>query len=163
MNEYLLKEKILYLGKYYRVEVSLVEDDEAYYELSDNTIHIYLKEINQINLHKAIKKFYYKECKTIVESRVKIYQKEFKTKAKSIKISDNNSNWGSCDSLYRLTFNWKLSMAPLDVIDYVVVHELCHMVHLNHDRSFWRLVGKHISRYEEKKEWLDINTCRMVI
>lgn len=163
MNQYLLKEKVLYLGEYYRVEVSLVEDNKDYYELSDNTIHIYLKEINQTNLYKAIKRFYYKQCKTIVESRVKIYQKEFKTKPKAIKISDNNSNWGSCDSLYRLTFNWKLAMAPLEVIDYVVVHELCHMVHLNHDRSFWRLVGRHIDRYEQKKEWLDINAWKMII
>ena len=45
-------------------------------------------------------------------------------------------------------------MAPLKVIDYVVVHEMCHMVHMNHDRSFWRLVGKIIPDYEQRENWL---------
>ena len=54
-------------------------------------------------------------------------------------------------------------MAPLNVIDYVVVHEMCHMVHLNHDRSFWRLVGKIIPDYEQRENWLNFSNWKMTV
>ncbi len=54
-------------------------------------------------------------------------------------------------------------MAPLRVIDYVVVHEMCHMVHMNHDRSFWRLVGKIIPDYEQRENWLALSNWKMVV
>jgi hypothetical protein len=52
-------------------------------------------------------------------------------------------------------------MAPMEVIDYVVVHEMCHMVHMNHDRSFWRLVGKIMPEYERYEHWLAVSGWRM--
>ncbi len=76
-------------------------------------------------------------------------------------ISDSKSTWGTCDSMRQLTFNWKLAMAPLEVIDYVVVHEMCHLVHLNHDRSFWRLVGKILPNYEQRENWLALSSWKM--
>lgn len=54
-------------------------------------------------------------------------------------------------------------MAPLDVIDYIVIHEMCHMVHMNHDRSFWRLVGKYMPNYDEKQAWLANSHWKMVL
>ncbi len=70
---------------------------------------------------------------------------------------------GTCNSKRELTFNWKLAMAPLDVIDYIVIHEMCHMVHMNHDRSFWRLVGKYMPNYDEKQAWLANSHWKMVL
>ena len=54
-------------------------------------------------------------------------------------------------------------MAPLEVIDYVVVHEMCHMVHLNHDRSFWRLVGKMSPNFKEQENWLAQSSWKMTV
>jgi len=64
--------------------------------------------------------------------------------------------------MYDLLYK-KLAMAPLEVIDYIVVHEMCHMVHLNHDRSFWRLVGKMLPDYEERESWLAQSSWKMVV
>ncbi len=114
-------------------------------------------------LKKAMTRFYKQQCKKIVESRIRHYQPQFKMKPKSITISSNKKNWGSCSSLRELTFNWKLAMAPMEVVDYVVVHEMCHMVHMNHDRSFWRLVGKFIPDYETRQEWLRDSHWKMVV
>ena len=102
----------------------------------------------------ALKKFYTQKTKQIVKKRVNHYEKLIGVKAKSITIVDSPKSWGTCNGLKELTFNYRLSMAPPAVIDYVVIHELCHILHLNHDRSFWRKVGAYDHSYEEKEAYL---------
>src|SRR5581483_11642659 len=72
-----------------------------------------------------------------------------------LSIRDQVSRWGSCSSAGSLSFNWRLVLAPHDVLDYVVVHEVCHLVEHNHGRSFWRLVERRRPGYRESKAWLD--------
>src|SRR5579883_2598917 len=70
-------------------------------------------------------------------------------------IRDQRSRWGSCSSKGALSFNWRLVLTPHDVLDYVVVHEVCHLVEHNHGAAFWRLVERRRPRYRESREWLD--------
>jgi predicted metal-dependent hydrolase len=70
-------------------------------------------------------------------------------------LRDQRSRWGSCSSAGALSFNWRLVLAPHDVLDYVVVHEVCHLVELNHGPAFWRLVEKRRPDYVASKQWLD--------
>jgi predicted metal-dependent hydrolase len=70
-------------------------------------------------------------------------------------IRDQISRWGSCSTAGSLSFNWRLVLAPHDVLDYVVVHEVCHLVEHNHGPSFWALVEKRRPAYAESKAWLD--------
>jgi predicted metal-dependent hydrolase len=72
-----------------------------------------------------------------------------------ITLRDQRSRWGSCSSKGTLSFNWRLVLAPHDVLDYVVVHEICHLVELNHSPRFWRLVAKRRPDYADAKRWLD--------
>jgi predicted metal-dependent hydrolase len=72
-----------------------------------------------------------------------------------ITLRDQRSRWGSCSSKGTLSFNWRLVLAPHDVLDYVVVHEICHLVELNHGKRFWRLVERRRPDYRESKRWLD--------
>jgi predicted metal-dependent hydrolase len=72
-----------------------------------------------------------------------------------ITMRNQRSRWGSCSSSGALSFNWRLVLAPHDVLDYVVVHEVCHLVELNHGPAFWRLVEKRRPGYAESKQWLD--------
>jgi len=102
-----------------------------------------------VELYEPLKSFYMKAAKKYIDKRLRYYQKEFKEKYKSYTITNDDRKWGSCDSKRNLTFNWKLMMFPENAIDYVIVHELCHLSHMNHDRSFWRLVGKHCPTYKE--------------
>lgn len=106
-------------------------------------------EAGEVDLYEPLKSFYMKSAKKHIDKRLKHYQKQFKEKYKSFTIASDDSRWGSCDSQRRLTFHWKLMMFPQNAIDYVVVHEMCHLSHMNHDRSFWRLVGKHCPNYKE--------------
>jgi len=72
-----------------------------------------------------------------------------------ISLRDQRSRWGSCSSRGNLSFNWRLVLAPHDVLDYVVVHEVCHLVELHHRSAFWNLVAKRRPYYAESKRWLD--------
>ena len=157
-------EVFLYLGVSYPIIIfDNQEEKQDYVVFEQEQIQVYVKQQNDESIKQALKRFYYQRCKSLIESRIRVYQSEFKMKPRSIRITDDSSNWGTCNSKLELTFNWKLAMAPIEVIDYVVVHEMCHMVHLNHDRSFWRLVGKMLPDYERKSAWLALSHWKMMV
>jgi predicted metal-dependent hydrolase len=72
-----------------------------------------------------------------------------------IQIRDQRSRWGSCSTRGTLSFNWRLVLAPLEVLDYVVVHELCHLRHPNHSGRFWRLVEERRPNFRAQRDWLN--------
>ncbi len=71
-----------------------------------------------------------------------------------IRIGDQRTLWGSCSRGGTLSFNWRLVLAPVEVLDYVVVHELCHLRFLDHSRRFWRLVEERRPHWREQRAWL---------
>jgi predicted metal-dependent hydrolase len=71
-----------------------------------------------------------------------------------VQIRDQRSRWGSCSTRGTLSFNWRLVLAPFDVLDYVVVHELCHLREPNHSRRFWKLVEQRRPDWREQRDWL---------
>ncbi|MGG3804234.1 M48 family metallopeptidase [Metabacillus fastidiosus] len=155
---------ILYLGNNYPIhifqDINIAQEHALF---KDEKLHIYVKQPDREKIKQVLKRFYYQQCKALVEDGISFYQSNFKTKPRSIRISDSKTTWGTCDSKMQLTFNWRLAMAPREVIDYVVVHEMCHMVHMNHDRSFWRLVGKIMPDYKEKENWLALSSWKMTV
>ena len=78
-------------------------------------------------------------------------------KVKEIKVRSYKNRWGSCSSNGNISYNWKLIMAPEKIIDYVIIHELCHLIHFNHSRDYWGEVSKKLPNYRESKEWLKSN------
>ena len=75
-----------------------------------------------------------------------------------VAIRDQKSRWGSCSRKGNLNFNWKLIMAPPQALDYVVIHELCHLWEFNHSPRFWALVEAQMPEYEVWKKWLKAHT-----
>ncbi|NOU95902.1 DUF45 domain-containing protein [Paenibacillus sp. LMG 31456] len=136
-REYQDQGKFLHLGKEYYLH-ELIETGE----------------LNEEELKKNLKKFYFLSCKKIIGDRISGYQLQLKVKPKTIDIVESSTKWGSCSSDKKLTFNYRLAMAPIEVIDYVIIHELCHLLHMNHDRSFWRRVGSIMPDYKEKQDFL---------
>mgnify|MGYP001430072983 CR=1 FL=1 len=129
--------KFLHLGRYYALQ-----------ELIDT------EGLSEEELRLNLRKFYFASCKKVIAERIKPYQTMLKVKPKSIDIVESATKWGSCSSSKKLTFNYRLAMAPLEVIDYVIIHELCHLTHMNHDRSFWRLLGSIMPDYKDKEAYL---------
>ncbi len=81
----------------------------------------------------------------------------------SIGIKSYRSRWGSCHADGRIYFNWRIIMAPAHVVRYVAVHELCHLLHANHSKAFWRSVADHEPDYREAIEWLKINGLTLAL
>lgn len=120
-------------------------------------------ELTEEELKKNLKKFYISGCKQIIGERIKIYQQQLGVKPKIFEIVESKVKWGSCSADKKLTFNYRLAMAPIEVIDYVIIHELCHLTHMNHDRSFWRRVGSIVPDYKKKQEYLATHGQNMTL
>ena len=71
------------------------------------------------------------------------------------------NRWASCSAKGNINFHWKCAMAPMDVLQYIIVHELAHLIHLNHTTEFWNEVDKVLPKYEEQISWLKINGVGM--
>nr|WP_207789036.1 M48 family metallopeptidase [Neobacillus terrae] len=98
-----------------------------------------------------------------VTERINYYQHYFKKKPSSIKVKEQQKRWASCTSKDELLFNWRCVMAPSPVLDYIVVHEMCHMLFKNHSQNFWDLLASVLCDYERRKEWLRNFGVRMDI
>ncbi|PIS19674.1 MAG: M48 family peptidase [Zetaproteobacteria bacterium CG12_big_fil_rev_8_21_14_0_65_55_1124] len=102
----------------------------------------------------ALTRWYKQQARLVLTERADLLTKKFGQQPTLIGIKSYRSRWGSCHSDGRIYFNWRLVMAPQNVIDYVVVHELCHLMHHNHSRDFWDQVAKLFPDYKEQRRWL---------
>ena len=114
---------------------------------------IYLSQAETKRLE-ALEKRYRKEARVRIESRVAYYHTITGGNYTSVTIRDQKTRWGSCSSRGTLSFNYRLIYAPPEILDYVVVHELCHLTHMNHSRDFWNMVGSVMPEYKTYRKWL---------
>lgn len=97
---------------------------------------------------------YRNTARQLFTSRVAFYHALTGGTYTSIAIRDQRTRWGSCSSRGTLSFNYRLVFAPPRVLDYVVVHELCHLTHMNHSRDFWDMVERIMPDYKVHRRWL---------
>jgi predicted metal-dependent hydrolase len=81
----------------------------------------------------------------------------------SVRIGNQRTRWGSCSETGAMSFNWRLLLAPEEVLDYVVWHEACHLRHLDHSPRFWALLERHRPGYREQKAWLRRHGATLVL
>lgn len=108
----------------------------------------------------AVKNWYEDRAKQILPARVEQYRRQLGETIGTVRIKNVKSRWGSCSSKRNLNFNWRLVMAPPEVLDYVVVHELCHLRQMNHSAAFWSLVEEILPDYKRRRDWL--KTCGLI-
>jgi len=122
---------------------------------------IHHKQSNKLQLALVIKKqiecYFKQQAQNIILPKVEYYAKLTQLAPTAIKIRQYRARWGSCNNRGELSFNYLLMMLPIHVIDYVVVHELCHLRYLNHSKVFWQLVAKYYPDYLEAKKWIKDN------
>ena len=110
-----------------------------------------IREQNQLA---ALEKRYKKAAREYIPTRVAFFQKFTGGSYEKITIRDQKTRWGSCSSNGTLSFNYRLMLAPPRILDYVVVHELCHLKHMDHSPAFWQAVEAVLPDYRERKLWL---------
>jgi predicted metal-dependent hydrolase len=102
----------------------------------------------------VVSRFYSQQGKKLLAARVDHFSARMGLVPVSVSFRSQKTRWGSCSSRGQISLNWRLVFAPLEVIDYVVVHELAHLKHYDHSKSFWNLVGVHIPDYLRLRQWL---------
>lgn len=102
-------------------------------------------------------------AKNYIPQRVAYYAKLLDVTYGNITIRDQKTRWGSCSSKGNLNFNWRLMLAPPKVLDYVVIHELCHRKEMNHSPRFWAHVASIMPDYKEHRQWLKANGKTLTI
>jgi predicted metal-dependent hydrolase len=166
-------EAFLYLGKEYTLKIQRGSASENV-AFCDNDIVVSItgdtaenENIDEEERAKTIKKilrgFYINRFLEVIKDRIDNYAPKIGVYPKKVTIREQKTRWGSCSSKGNISLNWKLIMAPSKVIDYVIVHELCHMREMNHSKNFWNIVSEVCPDFKESQKWLKDNGHRMTI
>lgn len=162
VREWVNGETFLYLGRSYRL--ALVSDQACDLKLCEGRfcLNRELVDTGGTNAAKQVFERYYSEkgLKRI-EDRVSYYAPRIGVEVSAVKVKEMGYRWASCSKANVLSFHWKCMMAPPKIIDYVVVHELCHIHHRNHSALFWNEVDKVMPDYDERKNWLRNNGANL--
>jgi len=105
----------------------------------------------------ALTKWYKQMAKVKISERVTYYESFFLEKPGSVIVKEQKKRWGSCSQDGTLRFNWRIIMAPEYIVDYIVVHEMCHLRYMNHASEFWNLVELILPDFKIRKDWLKKN------
>ncbi len=151
-KEFISGEEFLYLGNYYKLTIAENQNKPLIFNNGFYLLKDYLPVARNIFIQWYKDKAYKK-----IKERVEFYAQKRGFKYNCINITNAQKRWGSCSHNNNLNFSWRLIMAPLPVIDYVVVHELVHIVEKNHSKDFWSKVKIIMPDYENYDGWLKKN------
>jgi hypothetical protein len=146
-------EKFLYLGKEHELKLGAIDK----VKINKSVLKAPYKDTQD-----SLAEFYKEEARKYIRPRVEEYAEKMGVEFNSMALRNQRTLWGSCSPKQNLSFNWRLMMAPADVIDYVIVHELAHLKVKNHTKKFWRLVGDYHDNYQECSQWLEENSPRLI-
>ena len=162
LREYRNGEGFLYLGRTYRL--SLVADQDMPLLLKGGRFCLRRDVVDRGKIavaKTAFRDYFIARGKERITQRVHYYAPKVGVIPRGIDVREQGNRWASCSPKGNLAFHWKCMMAPPTIIDYIVVHELCHCRHLNHTEAFWNEVDKILPNYRERKEWLRKNGAAM--
>jgi len=111
----------------------------------------------------ALHRFLQKQAREVLSARVHLFAQQMQLFPTDLVIRGQKTRWGSCSSKGKINLNWKLMAAPPEVIDYVVIHELAHLRHMNHSARFWNLVAEFFPEHRRAKQWLKANETEIAV
>ena len=149
--------KLLYLGNLFPINV----EQNASKELFFTGEEFIANSIEPDSLSLSIKKWYKNKFKEIALPRVAYFANKHNLMVNQVRIKNQKTMWGSCSSKNNINLNYLLLMAPMGVIDYVIVHELVHTIHRNHSTDFWDSVESIMPEFQEHKRWLKKNGYKL--
>ena len=145
-------EKFLYLGKLYPLRITNATNGQPPLHLLEGEFH--LTESVREKAKDLFMEWYRKEAETIIRQRIGLYRDTLQVHPTKERITSARCQWGGCSARNTLTFSWRIIMAPLHVIDYVVIHELAHIREKNHSPKFWKIVEATLPNYRDHRDWL---------
>ena len=159
-KEYVSGENFTYLGKNYKLKLIPNGDGEVKMKGKYLTLG-YPKILSETDRQSFVKDslvdWYKRHALKRLTEKSKRYGKILRVTTKSILLKNYKSRWGSCSDSGEIFFNWKVIIAPHKIVDYVVVHELCHMLEHNHSATYWSHVKSIIPDFNQDRQWLKVN------
>jgi predicted metal-dependent hydrolase len=149
--------RLMYRGIRLKLLIFPSQKSRATVERVRQSLYCRLPQGKTSTLPKALEKWYRQETLRLVNKVLPGAAAAVTDKPYTVKVRAHRSRWGSCSETGRLSFNWKLSMMPDSVLEYVVIHEVVHLVEFNHSRAFWQKVQEHCPRFKDAKRWLKNN------
>ncbi|MEZ4910661.1 MAG: YgjP-like metallopeptidase domain-containing protein [Saprospiraceae bacterium] len=161
-KKYADKDVLVLMGQSYQLDIIIIDREDARVSIKGTTIFLELPNKigydTQAVIRHLLIKISQKHFKAELTRRVKmINDRYFGKEINSVRLKYNKSNWGSCSSGKNLNFSVRLLLAPLEVIDYVIVHELSHLIEMNHSKKFWEIVQKIKPDYTVSEDFLRKN------
>jgi len=150
-------ESFPYLGRHYRLKIQ--EGHQVGVCLSGGYLKATIRpteqgEQREARIQQYLQNWYRSRALERLQEKANRYAQQIGVTPAGVSVRNFKSRWGSCDKQGQVVFNWNIIKAPHAIADYVVVHELCHLIHPNHSKEFWQLVGRHDSAYAEHRQWL---------
>jgi predicted metal-dependent hydrolase len=157
-REFAVGEEFPFLGDSHAVTVEAIDQ----HDVSEGELRLAESRVERSSIRDELERLYKREARQQFERRAEHYRAAMEVSYDRIELRNQRTRWGSCSPNRTLAFNWRLIMAPADVIDYVVVHELAHLREKNHTTRFWELVGEHDPEYTRHAEWLEVNSSKLI-
>ncbi len=157
-REYVSGEAVTYLGKNYRLKVLIGDQPSIKLRCGYVEATVTNTDIDPKNTIRSLLQGWYRSHagKRLGEKTVRL-AKVIGVNPSSVTVKNYKSRWGSCSTKGDISYNWRIILAPHSIVDYVVVHELCHLLELNHSSKYWKHVEYHVPDWRECKEWLKHN------
>lgn len=161
-KEFVSGEKLPYLGRHYRLKVHREAVNQSSFGFKQGRFIATVpsnweQEKVQDTLEEGLVEWYRVRGLKKVLERARYFEHLLGVESKSIQLRTQHKRWGTCTPEGNIYLNWRIVMAPVRVIDYIVVHELAHLRIPEHNQDFWNLVRSIVPHYEEDKEWLRIH------
>jgi predicted metal-dependent hydrolase len=147
-----------YLGESHEIVV----ERRSSSRVRDGKFRLAEHHVEQTSVKRALETLYRRKARETFEDHVEEYADKIGVEFNKIEVRNQKTKWGSCSTNGTLGLNWRLMMAPPEIVDYVVVHELAHLQEPNHDNSFWSLVADYDPDYEEHARWLEENSTELI-
>tara|TARA_Y100001934_G_C12106217_1_gene656341 strand:+ start:144 stop:827 length:684 start_codon:yes stop_codon:yes gene_type:complete len=151
----------LYLGSEYSLKIKKSSRDNIY--IKDKNLIVEAKNVLTKNsIKNNIKNWYISESKKYLTKTNSYYEILIGVKSNKLLFGQYKSKWGSCNSKKTISYDWRIIMAPFEVIHYLIIHELCHIKYPNHSIYFWKYVEKYMINYKIQKKWLKNNSNKLI-
>lgn len=161
-REFVNGESFIYLGRNYTLQLVINESlAKPVVKLYKGKFIVSTPTRDDKLIGNAMEQWYRKKAQKKIQERVKYYQHKFSKAPSSVRVKDQKKRWGSCTAKGDLLFNWRCVMAPSPVLDYIVVHEMCHLANNNHSKTFWNAVSSILPDYDMRRDWLRNNGIKL--
>ena len=163
-REFIDNDKFYFRGDEYRLSLILGRKDAVKIEGGLLLVsYVDDKSIGKENIKRLLEDWYLKESIKILKARTEELAQQMRVQPYGITVKNYNSKWGSCTANNKISYNWRIIMAPDYIVDYLIIHELSHIIEPNHSKNFWYQVGRYCEDFQKKRKWLRENGHKLVL